>query len=67
MVQTFPEHPARSEWMAIFVKGYLGKKYGVRAVSPSPSVTSHAVPASEIYTTEYLQGWAKEWALGCVN
>ena len=30
MVQTFPEHPARSEWMAIFVKGYLGKKYGVR-------------------------------------
>ena len=25
-----------------------------RAVSPSPSVASHAIPASEIYTTEYI-------------
>ena len=31
VVQTFPEHPASSEWMPIFVKGYLGKKYGVHA------------------------------------
>ena len=31
VVQTFPEHPTRSEWMHIFVKGYLGKKYGVQA------------------------------------
>ena len=29
MVQTFPEHPAHSEWMPIFVKGYLRKKNGV--------------------------------------
>ena len=30
MVQTFPEPATRSDLMPNFVKGYLGKKYGVR-------------------------------------
>ena len=29
VVQTFPEPATRSDLMANFVKGYLGKKYGV--------------------------------------
>ena len=31
VVQTFPEPATRSDLMYIFVKGYLGKKYGVHA------------------------------------
>ena len=30
VVQTFPEPAMHSDLMANFVKGYLGKKYGVR-------------------------------------
>ena len=32
VVQTFPEPATRSDLMYIFVKGYLGKKYGVHPV-----------------------------------
>ena len=31
VVQTFPEPATHSDLMYIFVKGYLGKKYGVQS------------------------------------
>ena len=32
VVQTFPEPATRSDLMPNFVKGYLGKKYGVHTL-----------------------------------
>ena len=29
VLQTFPDYPARSDWMRHFVEGHLGKPYGV--------------------------------------
>ena len=41
VVLAFPDHLVRSDWMAHFDEGYLGKSYGVRTYShKNQSVTN---------------------------
>ena len=53
-----PEPAIRSDLMANFVKGYLGKKYGVRVIlqGVSPKMNTYVV---QLLQVQYLQRSAK--------
>ena len=61
VVQTFPEPATRSDLMPIFVKGYLGEKYGVRTPHSLQSFGSSEPPPSLPPSSLTLELFLFEW------